>query len=99
MEMSLSQPCAIRPVPDRRLPVGAEVQRGGGVHFRVWAPAAREATLEIDGRAPEQMSQETQGYFSILVEGAGAGARYRYRLDHAEIALPDPASRYQPEGP
>src|SRR5258708_25508946 len=97
--MSLSHPCATRPAPVRRLSVGAEVQPRGGVHFRVWAPAAREVTLEIDGRAPEQMSQEAQGHFSILVESVGAGTRYRYRLDHAEIALPDPASRYQPEGP
>ena len=25
----------------RRLPIGAEPQLGGGVHFRVWAPAAQ----------------------------------------------------------
>jgi maltooligosyltrehalose trehalohydrolase len=35
--------------PVRRLPIGAEPQPEGGVHFRVWAPRCREVTLEIEG--------------------------------------------------
>ena len=83
----------------RRLPVGAELQPGGGVHFRIWAPAAKRATVEIDGRPSCDLSPEPSGYFSAPVAEAAAGARYRFRFDHVDFAVPDPASRYQPDGP
>ena len=34
-----------------------------------------------------------------MIDGVGAGARYRYRLDGGTDTYPDPASRFQPEGP
>jgi maltooligosyltrehalose trehalohydrolase len=83
----------------RRLPVGAELQPGGGVHFRVWAPAAKRAAVAIDRQSPCDLSPEPGGYFSALVADAGIGARYRFRFDHVDFAVPDPASRYQPDGP
>jgi maltooligosyltrehalose trehalohydrolase len=84
----------------RRLPVGAEVREGSrGTHFRVWAPAARRVAVFLEGDGGERpLEAEEGGYFSGLVEGVGHGARYRFRLDGGE-ALPDPASRWQPEGP
>jgi maltooligosyltrehalose trehalohydrolase len=85
------------PAATRRLPIGAEPQPGG-VHFRVWAPAASEAAVEFDG-AVHALAAEPGGYFSALVPGAGAGTRYRFRLDRRDPALPDPASRSQPDGP
>ena len=45
------------------------------------------------------MQAETDGYFSLWSPSAQAGERYRLRLDRGEIAVPDPASRFQPEGP
>ncbi len=86
----------------RRLPVGAEVA-AEGVHFRVWAPKWRNVEVvfeEPTGEGPVEfeLTPEEQGYFSGLVEGAGAGALYRYRLDGGG-AFPDPASRFQPRGP
>ena len=33
----------------RRLPVGAEVDPAGGVHFRVWAPARRSVAVVVEG--------------------------------------------------
>ncbi|HEV2187955.1 MAG TPA: malto-oligosyltrehalose trehalohydrolase [Stellaceae bacterium] len=86
-------------LPVRRLPVGADVQPDGGVHFRVWAPAARTVAVECEGAAPLVLSPEPDGYFSGLAEAASAGTRYRFRLDQREPALPDPASRFQPDGP
>ncbi|HEU5170581.1 MAG TPA: malto-oligosyltrehalose trehalohydrolase [Gemmatimonadales bacterium] len=82
----------------RRLPIGAE-PTGAGVHFRVWAPRRQqvEVVLEPSGEA-RPLAPEPGGYFAALVDGAGAGTRYRYRLDGGD-ALPDPASRFQPEGP
>src|SRR5687767_34831 len=82
------------------MPVGAEICPDGGVHFRVWAPKARrvEVFLPNDGRAVE-LEAEASGYFSKLVPEAAAGTRYAFRLDRHDPALPDPASRFQPEGP
>jgi maltooligosyltrehalose trehalohydrolase len=98
MDKAASQPaetCAFA----RRLPVGAELQAQGGVHFRVWAPAAREVAVELDDGRSSALSPEQGGYFSGLIKDAAAGSRYRFRLDGREPALPDPASRFQPERP
>ncbi len=83
----------------RRFPVGAEVQPDGGTHFRVWAPAPRAIELVIDGEGATivRPSREPDGYYAAFVERVGEGARYRYRLDGQ--LYPDPASRFQPDGP
>src|SRR5665213_202649 len=83
----------------RRLPVGAEIQPQGGVHFRLWAPAAKNVTIELDGQVSHEMTAEPNGYFAALIDGATTGTRYRFRPDGQEKAFPDPASRFQPEGP
>src|SRR5262245_61453951 len=82
----------------RRLAIGAEVQPGGA-HFRVWAPRRRQLDVVFEGGPPAvALEREPGGYFSGFAEGVRAGARYRLRLDGAE-AFPDPASRFQPDGP
>src|SRR5688572_5879880 len=83
----------------RRMPVGAEIHRGG-THFRIWAPERRRIEVVFEGRESKvyPMVRHPSGYFETFVEGAGAGARYRYRLDGAR-SFPDPASRFQPLGP
>ena len=45
------------------------------------------------------LSPEGNGYFSGSVTGLINGGRYRFRLDGQEKLYPDPASRFQPEGP
>ena len=87
---------------DRRLPVGADVRSDGGVHFRVWAPKRRRVAVVLEtprGEDSHAMDAEADGYFSALVPSAAAGTRYRFRLDADGRLLPDPASRYQPDGP
>jgi maltooligosyltrehalose trehalohydrolase len=81
----------------RRLPIGAEVMVGG-VHFRVWAPERERVRVVIAGDEHDLQS-EGGGYFGGLVEGVGAGALYRFRLDDDDDTYPDPASRHQPDGP
>ncbi len=83
----------------RRLPIGAEVQQDGRTHFRVWAPRRRtlEVVLEASGRSTFPLQAEEGGYFSGFAPAA-AGTRYRFRLDGDQL-YPDPASRFQPEGP
>jgi maltooligosyltrehalose trehalohydrolase len=82
----------------RRLPIGAELLPGGGASFRVWAPKRRRVEVVIEGGSAHPLDAEPGGYFSGRVAAAGAMTRYRYRLDGGD-AFPDPASRFQPEGP
>ncbi len=65
-------------------------------HFRVWAPKARKVAVQSNNR-DYALEAETAGYFSGSAP-YGAGARYKFRLD-GDDAFPDPASRYQPDGP
>lgn len=81
----------------RRFPLGAEVA-GAGVHFRVWAPIRKTVEVVFDGGDTVPLQAEASGYFSGLASSARVGSRYRYKLDGGEAA-PDPASRFQPEGP
>src|SRR5512146_2895424 len=77
--------------------MGAEPS-AAGTHFRVWAPGRRTVEVAPEGGAPVALAAEPGGWFSGEVAGLGAGARDRYRLD-GELLRPDPASRFQPEGP
>ncbi|MEA2161973.1 MAG: maltooligosyltrehalose trehalohydrolase [Thermoanaerobaculia bacterium] len=52
----------------------------------------------IDDRA-FPLDRETDGHFRGVIAQAGAGTRYRLRLDDDEKLYPDPASRFQPDGP
>jgi maltooligosyltrehalose trehalohydrolase len=84
----------------RRLPVGAEVI-GAGVDFSVWAPQRTriEVVIENGTVAPLELKRNSGGYFAGTVAALRDGTRYRYRIDGSADLLPDPASRYQPEGP
>lgn len=71
----------------------------GGVAFRVWAPASEAVDVIVYGPDAERvhpLAAGADGWFAGVVDGIGAGARYRYRLDGGD-AYPDPASRSQPE--
>ncbi len=81
----------------RRYPIGAELIGDGRVHFRVWAPKADQLEVEIDERF-QKLDREPDGYFSGAAE-AKAGTLYRFRLNGEGNLYPDPASRFQPEGP
>jgi maltooligosyltrehalose trehalohydrolase len=82
----------------RRLPVGAEPQRNGGVHFRVWAPKRSRVAVVLDNGKTAELARERTGHFSGLIREAAVGTRYGFRLDGGQ-PIPDPASRAQPEGP
>ena len=87
----------------RRHPIGAEVIGKDETHFRLWAPKAREIDVVLeDGTSSEPifypLTPEAGGYFSGAVN-VGAGSRYRFRVNRGENFYPDPASRFQPQGP
>jgi len=97
------------PEARRRFAIGAEV-REGGAHFRVWAPRTRGVSVVLEGAdggadggaggaVEHRLRGERQGYFSGLVQGARTGDLYWFRLEGIDRLLPDPASRYQPDGP
>jgi maltooligosyltrehalose trehalohydrolase len=90
-------------LPPRRLPIGAETH-GDQVHFRVWAPQANAVDVvwrrdPDGGESTTPLIADGGGYFSGAVPGAGAGTRYWFRLDGGRGLYPDPASRFQPDGP
>lgn len=68
-----------------------------GVHFTVCAPGQQQLALVLDDGPEQAMLRDARGVFSLHVPGASAGQRYRLRT--AQGLRPDPASRYQPEGP
>src|SRR6267142_4703587 len=82
----------------RRFPIGAEYLEHGQSDVRVWAPAATRVDLVVESGATTPLQREDGGYFRGLID-AEPGARYRFRLDTADQLLPDPVSRFQPEGP
>lgn len=82
----------------RRYPIGAECVPGGGVSFRVWAPRRRRVEAVLDGSRCVDLRADGAGYFAGVAREASSGTRYRFRLDGGG-QFPDPASRYQPEGP
>jgi maltooligosyltrehalose trehalohydrolase len=57
-----------------------------------------EVVFEGAPQATHQLERESGGYHSGLAPNAAVGSRYRFRLDGGD-AFPDPASRFQPEGP
>jgi maltooligosyltrehalose trehalohydrolase len=75
-------------------PLGAVPVPGGNTRFRVWAPRARELALE---RAGARTALEPQGHGIYAAEvPATPGTDYAYVVDGER--LPDPCSRWQPDG-
>jgi maltooligosyltrehalose trehalohydrolase len=87
----------------RRYPIGAELIGENQTHFRVWAPKARELDVVVEHaptlkRTFHPLIPEPSGYFSGVIN-AGVETRYRFRVHAGENCYPDPASRFQPDGP
>src|SRR4051812_34721273 len=87
----------------RHYPIGAELTGENQTHFRVWAPKARELDVVLQDAAEAKpkfcaLTAEPGGYFSGAAN-ARSGARYSFRVNGTENFYPDPASRFQPDGP
>jgi maltooligosyltrehalose trehalohydrolase len=78
------------------LPFGA-VSSASGTRFTVWAKGRTSAVVEIEGYQPIPLEPAPDGLFGAHVDGVGPGARYKFRFDQGP-AVPDLASRWQPEG-
>jgi maltooligosyltrehalose trehalohydrolase len=77
---------------ERRL--GAFPLGDGRAEFRAWAPDAERITLLVDGRE-HSLDDAGLGVHEAIMETL-PGADYMYLVDGVE--LPDPYSRWQPEG-
>ena len=76
--------------------------RGQGTRDRGQGTGDREEGAGKRREVPDRpvvfpLASERDGFFVGWIEGIGAGARYKYRLDGGEC-FPDPGSRSQPEG-
>jgi maltooligosyltrehalose trehalohydrolase len=81
------------PLPfERRL--GAFPLGDGNAGFRVWAPLPGRVALRVNGRE-HPLEAAGLGVYEAVVE-AEPGADYEYLLDGT--VLPDPCSRWQPDG-
>ena len=76
------------------LPLGVRPRPDGTVDVRVWAPRAEHVTIRIAG-GEHALEDAGHGVRAGVVPGS-AGDDYRFVLDGEE--LPDPCSRWQPEG-
>jgi maltooligosyltrehalose trehalohydrolase len=77
------------------------VPRDGGISFSVWAPEARHVEIVLERDTTTEccpLLPRPDGMFEGWHHDVPSGTRYRVKLDGGE-ALPDPASRHQPEGP
>jgi maltooligosyltrehalose trehalohydrolase len=75
-------------------PLGARPIGDGRIEFRVWAPRARSVTLSLSG---ERLPLDDAGYGIYEVAApAHAGDDYLFLVD--DEPLPDPCSRWQPQG-
>lgn len=81
----------------RRFPIGCETQEFGA-HFRVWAPNARSVAVVLRDTGVYDLTRESADYFSGFVP-ALSGSQYRFSLNGSADCFPDPASRFQPDGP
>lgn len=76
--------------------VGATVTPDG-VDYRVWAPDHERVGVRIENKDAEiALVPEGKGFFAGRDPRGKAGDRYRFQL--AGALLPDPASRFQPQG-
>ena len=75
---------------------GAHLLDATSARFALWAPDARDVSLQLEQQPAIEMLPEGDGWFSAVAP-CQAGSRYRYTID-GELKVADPASRYQPEG-
>jgi maltooligosyltrehalose trehalohydrolase len=80
-------------------PHGANYTENNRCTFSVWAPLKKKIELVID--SPQQniflMDRDGSGMWSVTLDNIEPYTRYFFRIDENKV-LPDPASKFQPEG-
>ncbi len=77
---------------------GTSIDPAGGVHFRLWAPQARQVELCLlatsTGKQFVPMTGLEDGWYTVHHPTARVGDLYQFNIN-GELLVPDPASRYQ----
>ena len=108
----MSAPVATPPAVPRVRAAAWSLERGArvlehGVRFGVWAPNAERVLVKIfeprrDGVRTREHALHSagKGVFEGTIDGIGAGADYKYVLigTNGRQEVPDPVSRWQPQG-
>ncbi len=76
------------------MPFGAKVLPGGGVRFRLWAPAQQSIEVVLNERGDAlPMARRSDGWFECTADVA-PGTPYQFELADG-LRVPDPVSRAQ----
>ncbi|GGC86799.1 malto-oligosyltrehalose trehalohydrolase [Halopseudomonas salina] len=75
---------------------GAMRLADGKTRFSLWAPSADSVKLLLESGASQEMRSEADGWFRLAAQ-CPADCGYRY-LINGQTEVPDPASRFQPDG-
>ncbi len=82
------------------MPFGAQLC-AGGVRFRLYAPNASRVevfTTTSGAQCSMSLTRDGAGWFEAVDGSARTGTRYAFSLDGSALRVPDPASRFQPDG-
>ena len=85
---------------------GTEIESDGRISFHLWAPEAKNVQLHLLGNSQHttddlkrdlklRLSPTSSGWHLLTTADAQPGMDYKFIID-GELAVPDPASRYQP---
>ena len=77
---------------------GASVIPGAGVRFSVWAPRTNRVRVRLTSGEEQELARRENGVFEVSLSDVNAGADYGFVLDEGDTLLPDPVSRWQPQG-
>jgi maltooligosyltrehalose trehalohydrolase len=102
VEARQDSPAPAPPATTWRLRRGATVTEAG-VTFSVWAPNATSLTVHVSSGAAAGAhamtpSKAERGVWEARVADVRAGDRYAFQVNDGELRVPDPVSRYQPDG-
>lgn len=78
--------------------IGPNYLGHGQFQYSIWAPSADTLTLHLmePKSAEYPLQKDTEGYFKVQLEDITPGQSYY--LVYNETQIPDPLSRYQPQG-
>lgn len=75
---------------------GPRILPDGSVCFRLWAPTTEEVYVNLADGVSLPMQHLGNGWHELLCEEAQVGTRYQFLVNN-DLAVPDPASRFQPD--
>src|ERR1017187_7826003 len=66
--------------------------------FRVWAPGAKKVSVKVGDGLHAMEGPDERGWWKASVADAGAGWDAGFQLDNKPAVVPNPRSRWQPQG-